>query len=510
MPVQEIVETNMKEFEPDDQRIDNAWEALQEIPDLEDAWNALNPQGEQQNMDDRLNRVTLHDSDDDDSDYVEIPEFQRQKRGQTTTPRCAIETCRPQITEEQAKSMMGQLNDKQRQIFNYVSKWCNDKARNHTVEPFHIFVTGGAGTGKSHVIKCITYYANKTFAPMVEDVDQVTVLLLAHTGTAAFNIFGETICSALKIPAKTPHHYTPLGEESLNTLRMKYRHLQLVIIDEISMVSTPQLDYIHGRLQQIKGTSGTSYFGNVSVLAVGDFHQLPPISPRTPLCFPRDEILKDLWNTLFQIVELTDIMRQRDDAIFAQMLNRLRTRKRKEPIIEQDRQLLKSRVVSVNDELSAPDDALHLFYRNVDVDDHNEKKLTSLNTQTYTIQAIDIDQKDGQIIKVHSTPHTTTRKDDTTLADKLKLAVDARVMLISNVDVSDGLCNGVSGIVKGIEFCNNQQMPTVVYVKFDSTRISVFESLRCLYSQCPDFISKLRVRKNEGSFFKEFLMPSLY
>ena len=76
-------------------------------------------------------------------------------------------------------------------------KWCKEKVRDHTVRPFHVFVTGGAGTGKSHVIKCINYYANKTFAPMIEDSDQVTVLQLANTGTAAFNIYGETICSAL-------------------------------------------------------------------------------------------------------------------------------------------------------------------------------------------------------------------------------------------------------------------------------------------------------------------------
>ena len=470
VPVREIVQENMKEFEPDDDAIDNALEALQEIPDFEDAWNAHNPQNEQHNPDDELNRVTFHDSDDNTSD-VEIPEFQKETRGQGTKPRCTIETCHPQITEEQAKSMMQQLNDKQRQIFNYVSKWCNEKVRDHTVRPFHVFVTGGAGTGKSHVIKCINYYANKTFAPMIEDSDQVTVLLLAHTGTAAFNIYGETICSALKVPAKTPQNYVPLSEESLNTLRIKYCHLQLVIIDEISMVSIRQLDYVHGRLQQIKGTSSTSYFGNVSVLAVGDFHQLPPISPKTPLCFPRDEILKDLWNTLFQIVELTDIMRQRDDAIFAQMLNRLRTRKKTEPLKEEDKRLLESRVVSMNNDLSAPDDALYLFYLNDDVNEHNKKKLSSLNTQTYTIQAIDVDQKDGRIIKKHSTPHKTTRKDDTTLADEVKLAVNARVMLISNVDVSDGLCNGVTGTVKGIEFSNDKPMPTVVYVKFDSTRI---------------------------------------
>ncbi|XP_072041439.1 uncharacterized protein [Amphiura filiformis] len=403
-------------------------ESYETNTDLQDAWNALNPQGEQQQQDDRLERNLYEDSDDELAE-IEIPELQQPQQQRQDLPRCAIETCRPEITEEQAESMMRQLNDKQRQLFNYVTKWCNDKASDHTISPFHIFLTGGAGTGKSHLIKCITYYARKTFLPMTENAEEVTVLLLAHMGTAAFNIYGQTICTGLKIPPRGSHHYTPLAEESVNTLRMKYRHLQLVIIDEISMVSVPQFDYINGRLQQIKGCSDTTYFGNVSILAVGDFYQLPPISPRTPLCLPRDDILMDLWN-LFNVVELTEIMRQKDDVVFAQMLNRLRTRKRNEPISDTDMKLLQSRTVSGNHDngLSAPDDAMHLFYRNDDVDDHNEKMLATLSTHIHTIQAIDIDQTGGRIIRRNEQPHKTTRKDrNTTLADELKLAVGAEL-----------------------------------------------------------------------------------
>ena len=128
---------------------------------------------------------------------------------------------------------------KQRQIFNYVSKWCDDKTRDPTVPPFHIFLTGGAGTGKSHVINCIKYYAQKVFSRITESAEDVTVLLLAHTGTAAFNISGETICSALKIGVNLSNDYKPLGEDTLNTLRAKYQHLQLVIVDEISMIIVP-------------------------------------------------------------------------------------------------------------------------------------------------------------------------------------------------------------------------------------------------------------------------------
>ena len=483
--VRKVVEDNMKDFEPETDDLDKAWDALKDAMDLTDAWAALNPQAEQERLDDIIHPVRLDDSEDD-FEHTEIPELQRPTRSSANdTPRCSIEPCHPEITADQAHSMMQNLNNKQRELFNYVSKWCDEKARDLKVEPFRIFLTGGAGTGKSHVINCMKYYASKVFAPMTESVDQVTVLLVAHTGTAAYNISGETICSALKIPAKSQDDYKPVSEETLNTLRVKYQHLQLVIVDEISMVNKRQLRYINGRLQQIKGAPDTTYFGNVSILAVGDFYQLPPVTEKT-LYSPTKEVLKDIWNPLFQRVELTEIMRQRDDAIFAQMLNRLRVRKPDDPLQEMDIKLLESRRVKENG-LTAPSDALHLFFLNKDVDSYNETKLASLQTNIHNVKAQDIDQKEGRVIQIRETPHSTSRRDDTCLVPYLKLAIGARAMLIANVDVSDGLCNGVSGIIKGLDFLNST-MPSAVYVKFDSDRIGTktrsSQSIPPQYSGC--------------------------
>ena len=108
-------------------------------------------------------------------------------------------------------------------------------------------------------------------------------------------------------------------------------------------------------------------------------------------CFPNTKILKDLWNSLFEKVELTEIMRQRNDAVFANMLNRLRVRKEDEPLQETDIKLLESRTVKENS-LTAPPDALLLFYRNNDVSKHNDAKIASLSTEKYTVQAEDVDQ----------------------------------------------------------------------------------------------------------------------
>ena len=61
----------------------------------------------------------------------------------------------------------------------------------------------------------------------------------------------------------------------LNTFRIKYRHLKVVIIDEISMVGNMTLSFIDTRLQQLTGSKAA--FGGLSVIAVGDLYQLKPV-----------------------------------------------------------------------------------------------------------------------------------------------------------------------------------------------------------------------------------------
>ena len=93
----------MADFEPQTDELDEAWEALREVVDL---------QGEQQRIDDMIDQVTLEESDDDFSE-IQISELQQQNRSKDMQ-RCAIETCNPQITSDQAQSMMRKLNENQR------------------------------------------------------------------------------------------------------------------------------------------------------------------------------------------------------------------------------------------------------------------------------------------------------------------------------------------------------------------------------------------------------------
>ena len=140
--------------------------------------------------------------------------------------------------------------------------------------------------------------------------------------TAAFNIGGNTNGSAFH--KRMYQTNQALSSDQLNKLGINYKHLKVVITDEISMEGKRTFDFIDARLQQLTGIR--TPFGGLSVIAVGDFYQLRPVGDRS-VFLDLDENAKPLapnsWKDHFKIYELVDIMRQKDDIMFAQLLNRL-------------------------------------------------------------------------------------------------------------------------------------------------------------------------------------------
>ena len=102
----------------------------------------------------------------------------------------------------------------------------------------------------------------------------------------------------------------------------------MIIIDEISMVSYETLSFIHQWITKIKGTDDTEvYFGGLSIIAVGDFYQLPPLRDRFVFQNGRGYVPASmhLWRELFTMVELHTNLRQRSDTNCSEVLNQIRT-----------------------------------------------------------------------------------------------------------------------------------------------------------------------------------------
>ena len=146
------------------------------------------------------------------------------------------------------------------------------------------------------------------------------------------------------------------------------------------MVGSNMLLEIHKRLQQIKGVSDdvTLIFGGVSILAVGELYQLPPVA-QAPLfstvgdCYAQLYRSGSLWIDEFQLHE---IMRQRDDTTFAQLLCRVRT----DNCTAEDLDTLKSRVITA-DSPNYPTHVLHVYRMNEYANDRNRLMLNSLAPQ---------------------------------------------------------------------------------------------------------------------------------
>jgi len=179
----------------------------------------------------------------------------------------------------------------------------------------HLFLTGRAGTGKSTLLQEFRVTTKKK------------LVVLAPTGVAAVNVGGQTIHSFFGFRPGITLDKVRSRSRGQNSI---YKQLDMIIIDEISMVRADLLDCIE-KFLRLNGRYEGQPFGGIQMVFIGDLYQLPPV-------VPEDE--QELFETVYaspyffdshayakanvQRVELTEVYRQRDP-IFVEILDALRT-----------------------------------------------------------------------------------------------------------------------------------------------------------------------------------------
>jgi energy-coupling factor transporter ATP-binding protein EcfA2 len=371
----------------------------------------------------------------------------------------------------------------------------------------HVFLTGKAGTGKTTFLRHLAASTHKRH------------VILAPTGIAALNANGVTIHSQFLLPFGTylPDRNLPMElpeganfyteqtlvrRHPLNAKRRDVlRNIDLIIIDEVSMLRADLLDAIDARMRFVKRNHRLP-FGGVQLLMIGDMYQLPPIVKDHEWSKMRDYYVSQhffeaqaLKQSGFVYVELDKIFRQQDDS-FISILNNLRDNR----VTTADIERLNEHFL---EEKNVPKDVITLTTHNYKADEINRKALNNLGGDNFFFQA---DVKDDFPDKLFP------------VSESLELKKGARVMFVKNDAEGDAYYNGKLATVSSINkdevevlMDGSKESYTLKQEKWENKKYTVDETVKDLkeevvgeYFQYPIKLAwAITVHKSQGLTFEK-------
>jgi len=289
-----------------------------------------------------------------------------------------------------------------------------------------LFITGRAGTGKSTLLQ---YFRKNTKKNMI---------VLAPTGVAALNVQGQTIHSFFGFPPQiTPEQ--ACKEHPFDQLKSTITKLDLIIIDEASMLRADLLDTIDQTLRQYGNKDKP--FGGIRIVLIGDLYQLPPVLTS----YEKNEFLQQYASPYFfdakvfqqseyAIIELEKIYRQKDHD-FIELLNAIRCNQVGEQHMSKLNQQLKKQKAA-----HKKANEITLCPTNIAVNNINQTQLNELSGDNINLNG--------------KTAGDFQRQLPTDL--KLQLKIGAQIMLVNN-DAAKRWANGSMGTILDYRWCNNKE-----------------------------------------------------
>jgi len=277
----------------------------------------------------------------------------------------------------------------------------------------NVFITGAAGTGKTHLLGCIYRALRARHGAALHAA--------AATGIAA-KLLGDNVSAR----ATTLHSWSGVRFDEALTVTNAYTKRRLtgakvLLLDEISML---RADYVHrvDKVLRALRRAPDRFFGGIQVISCGDFNQLPPVGDTGQFLF----LDKALWGGMVtHTARLTEVIRQRDET-FVRLLDEI---SRGEVSEEAEAAFADKEGEEEEGEDMHGVLPTKLFCRNRDVDAFNLARLRELPGEetVYAPRA-----------RIHA---SNCRPDN------LPLKVGAQVLISRNIDVSSGLCNGARAVV---------------------------------------------------------------
>lgn len=359
----------------------------------------------------------------------------------------------------------------------------------------NIFLTGNAGTGKT------------TFLNLLRTQTAKRMVVLAPTGVAAINAKGQTIHSFFQLPFTPflPEYKKEKGQIKKDKINI-FRTIDLLVIDEISMVRADLLDAIDDRLRVYRKQKYTP-FGGVQCLFIGDLQQLPPVVRdedwalmqkhySTPFFFSS----KALQESSYVTIELKKIYRQADEK-FISILNEVRNNHLSmESLNELNKHYLP--------EYEPKEGEIFLTTHNKIADAFNEKKLNELEEESNIYNAIIKDRFPESMYPVD---------------ESLELKIGAQVMFTRNNREANYYNGKIGTIIDLSEHkitikCKEDAFPIVAEretwenteIKIDKESKDQYEEVVGSFSQFPLRLAwAITIHKSQGLTFDRAIIDAI-
>ena len=317
---------------------------------------------------------------------------------------------------------MDSLNNKQNEAFKAMKNGLN------------IFITGPGGSGKSHVINFFVEYYKNNY-----ENDENKLYVTSSTGLSSLLINGITInqYSGIGIGDKEIDYYVKKISKNKKT-RERWRNTKILIIDEVSMISSDifeKLDIIGQKIRK-----NTKSFGGIQIILSGDFLQLPPVKSNE-FCFESFS-----WDICINKTFYFDKIIRQKDGEFQNILNKIRIGNVDADVVE-TLEKCRNRVLK-NDKGIMP---TLLFSRKDMVKTYKGEKTVEYKSKYVFSSKVREEVRPDYIQLINSQYN---------IDDNIVLTKYTQVMLNVN-GIDEGLANGSRGII--IDFTNDEKQNPIVY-----------------------------------------------